>query len=50
MYGLQQKYWAYEITVGATCTKRAAYKEQAAEFFEEGSALNTDSAIFDHKK
>jgi hypothetical protein len=44
-------YWVFhEITVGATCMKRATYKEQATEFFEESSALNTDAAIFDHKK
>jgi hypothetical protein len=29
---------------------RATYKEQAAEFFEETSALNIDAAIFDLKK
>jgi hypothetical protein len=40
----------HEITVGATCTKRAAYKEQATEFFEEASALNTDAGISDLKK
>jgi hypothetical protein len=29
MSGLQQKYWAFhEITVGATCTRCATYKEQ----------------------
>lgn len=51
MPGLQQKYWVFhEITVGATCTKCATYKEQATEFFEEASALNTDTAIFDLKK
>jgi hypothetical protein len=33
-------------SVGATCT----YKEQATEFFDEESALNTDAAIFDLKK
>jgi hypothetical protein len=44
MSGLQQKYWVFhEITVGATCTKRATYKEEA-------SALNTDAVIFDLKK
>jgi hypothetical protein len=31
---------SHEITVGATCTKRATYKEQATEFFAEASALN----------
>jgi hypothetical protein len=40
----------HEITVGATCTKRATCKEQATEFFEEASALNRDAAIFDLKK
>jgi hypothetical protein len=40
----------HEITIGATCTKRATYKEEAIEFFEEVSALNTDAAIFDLKK
>jgi hypothetical protein len=52
MFVLQQKYWVlHEITVGATCTKRATYKEQAAtEFFEGASALNTHAAIFDLKK
>jgi hypothetical protein len=30
--------------------KCAAYKEQATEFFEEASVLNTDVAIFDLKK
>jgi hypothetical protein len=40
MSGLQQKYWVFhEITVGATCAKHAAYKEQATEIFEEASAL-----------
>jgi hypothetical protein len=40
MFGLQQKYWVFrEITVGATSTKRATYKEQAAKFFKEASAL-----------
>jgi hypothetical protein len=35
MSDLQQKYWMLdEITVGATSTKRAMYKEQATEFFE----------------
>jgi hypothetical protein len=51
MSGLQQKYWVFhEITVGAMCTKSAAYNEQATEFFEEASDLNTDAVIFDHKK
>jgi hypothetical protein len=40
----------HEITVGATCTKCATYKEQATEFFAEASALNTVAAIFDLKK
>jgi hypothetical protein len=39
-----------EITVGATCTKRATYKEQVTEFFEEASALDTEAAVFDLKK
>jgi hypothetical protein len=30
--------------------KRATYKEQATEFFEEASALNTDAAILDIMK
>jgi hypothetical protein len=51
MSGFQQKYWVFhEITVEATCMKRAACKEQAAEFFEEANALNTDAVIFDLKK
>jgi hypothetical protein len=51
MSGLQQKYWVFhEITIGVTCPKRATCKEQAAEFFEEASALNTDAAILDLKK
>jgi hypothetical protein len=51
MSGLQQKYLVFhEIRVGATCTKRAAYKEQATKFFEEANALNADSAISDIKK
>jgi hypothetical protein len=51
MSGLQQKYWVFhKITVTATCKKRPTYKEQAPEFFEEASALNTDAAIFDFKK
>jgi hypothetical protein len=51
MSGLQQKYWVFhEITVGATCMKCATCKEQATEFFEETSALNTDAAIFNPKK
>lgn len=50
MSGLQQKYWVFhEITVGATCTKHATYKEPATEFFKEIIALNTDAAIFDLK-
>jgi hypothetical protein len=40
----------HEITAGATCTKRATYKEQTTEFFEEASALNTNAAHFDLKK
>jgi hypothetical protein len=51
MFALQQKYWVFhEITVGATCMKCATYREQDTEFFEEASALNTDTAIFDLKK
>jgi hypothetical protein len=51
MSGLQQKHWMFhEITVGLTCTKRATYEEQATEFFEEASALNTDAAVFDLRK
>jgi bacterioferritin-associated ferredoxin len=51
MSGLQQKYWVFhEISVGATCTKCATYKEQAAEFFEEANALNTEAVILDQKK
>jgi hypothetical protein len=51
MSGLQQKYSVFhEITVGATCTKSATYKEQATEFFKESSALNTDATIFNLKK
>jgi hypothetical protein len=51
MSDLQQKYWVFhEITVGVTCLKCAKYKEQATEFFEETSALNTDAAFFDLKK
>jgi hypothetical protein len=38
-----------KITVGATYTKRATYIEQATEFFEGASALNTDAAIFGRK-
>jgi hypothetical protein len=30
--------------------KLTTYKEQATEFFEEASALNTDAANFDLKK
>jgi hypothetical protein len=37
-------------SAGATCTEQATYKEQATDFFEEASALNTDAAIFDLKK
>jgi hypothetical protein len=40
----------HEITVGATCTKRATYNEQATEFFREASAFNTEAAIFDFEK
>jgi hypothetical protein len=48
MSSLQQKYWVFhEITVGATCTKHAACKQQATGFFEEACVLNTDAAIFD---
>jgi hypothetical protein len=46
-----KKSWVFhEITVGATCTKCATYKEQATEFFEEASAFNTEAAVFDLKK
>jgi hypothetical protein len=40
----------HEITVGATCMKRATQKEQATEFFEEASALNAGAAISNLKK
>jgi hypothetical protein len=40
----------HDITVGATCTERVTYKDQATEFFEEASALDTDAAIFGLKK
>jgi hypothetical protein len=51
MSGLQQMYLVFhEITTGVTYTKRATYKEQATDFFRQASALNTDGAIFDHKK
>jgi hypothetical protein len=40
----------HEITFGATFTKCATYEQQATEFFEEASALNTDAAIVDLKK
>jgi hypothetical protein len=51
MSSLQLKYWAFhEITVEATCIKCTAYKEEATEFFEEASALNTEAAIFNLKK
>jgi hypothetical protein len=53
MSGLQQKYeyWMFhESTVRATCTQCTTYEEQATEFFEEASTLNTDAAIFDLKK
>jgi hypothetical protein len=51
MCGLQQKYWAlHEVTVGATCTKRATCKQQATEFFEEASSLNTEAAVIDFEK
>jgi hypothetical protein len=51
MSGLQKNYCMFhEITVGATCIKRATYKEQAAEFLEEANALNTDAVIFGLKK
>jgi hypothetical protein len=51
MSGLQQKYWVFhEIRVSATYTKRAAYKEQATEFFKKANALYTNAAIFDLNK
>jgi hypothetical protein len=51
MFGLQQKWLVFhEITVGATCTQRATYKEQATEFFAEASVLNTEAAVFALKK
>jgi hypothetical protein len=51
MSGLQQKYWVFHvITVGVTCMKCTTYKEQAAEFFKEASALNTDAPVLDLKK
>jgi hypothetical protein len=40
----------HEVTVGATCTKRATHKKQATEFFEEASVFDTGAAIFDLKK
>jgi hypothetical protein len=49
--GLQQKYWVFNgISIGAKGTKRATCEEQATDFFEEASALNTDAAVFDLKK
>jgi hypothetical protein len=51
MSGCKKKYSVFhEITIGETCMKCATYEEQATEFFEEASALNTHAAIFKLKK